>query len=174
MFGLVILLLATTAGLRGLGALGVRRFASWPVSGAHPLALLLVVTASAHFAPAGVTVMPTHADLVAMVPPFVPFPSLMVYATGVLELLGAAGLVVAATRRAAGVALALLFVLLLPANVYAALAGVPFQGGPATPLWVRIPEQILYIAVALWAARSADGPLLPRRTRIAPVATTRG
>ncbi|NUW31855.1 hypothetical protein HTZ77_10505 [Nonomuraea sp. SMC257] len=173
MFGLIILLLATLAGLRLLGALGVRRFASWPASGAHALSLLLLVTASAHFVPAGVTVMPTHADLVAMVPPFMPFPSLMVYATGVLELLGAAGLVMAATRRAAGLALALLFVLLLPANVYAALAGVPFQGGPATPLWVRIPEQGLYIAVALWAARSADGSLIPRPAGTAAVAAAR-
>ncbi|MEV0148779.1 MULTISPECIES: hypothetical protein [unclassified Nonomuraea] len=154
MFSLIVLLLATTLGLRLLGRLGVRRFASWPVSAAHALALLLVVTASAHFVPAGVTFMPNHADMVAMVPPFVPLPGLMVYATGVLELLGAAGLVVTATRGAAGVALAVLFVLLLPANVYAALAGVPFQGAPATPLWVRLPEQALYIAVALWAARS--------------------
>ncbi|MET7465258.1 hypothetical protein [Nonomuraea sp. NPDC005501] len=159
MFSLIVLLLATTLGLRLLGRLGVRRFASWPISAAHALALLLVVTASAHFVPAGVAFMPNHADMVAMVPPFVPLPALMVYVTGVLELLGAAGLVLTATRRAAGVALAILFVLLLPANVYAALAGVPLQGAPATPLWVRIPEQVLYITIALWAARSTGAPL---------------
>ncbi|WP_326824770.1 hypothetical protein [Streptosporangium sp. NBC_01756] len=45
--------------------------------------------------------------------------------------------------------------LLLPANVYAALADVPFNGGEASPLWFRIPEQALYIAVALWGTRSA-------------------
>jgi uncharacterized membrane protein len=99
--------------------------------------------------------MPTHADLVAMVPPFVPFPSAMVYATGVLELLGALGLVVTRTRRPAGFALVALFLLLLPANVYAAVADVPFHGEPASPLWQRIPEQVLYIAFALAAARSA-------------------
>ncbi|MFC7246155.1 hypothetical protein ACFQO7_27085 [Catellatospora aurea] len=142
--------------LRGLGALGVRRFATWAASGAHALAVMLVMTASAHFVPAGVTVMPTHADLVAMVPPFVPAPGLMVYATGVLELLGAIGLVLTRTRRAAGLGLAVLFLLLLPANVYAAVADVPFHGEAASPLWQRIPEQVLYIGVALAAALSAS------------------
>jgi uncharacterized membrane protein len=141
--------------LRGLGALGVRRFATWTASGAHALAVMLVMTASAHFVPAGVTVMPTHADLVAMVPPFVPAPGLTVYATGVLELLGAIGLVLTRTRRAAGFGLAVLFLLLLPANVYAAVADVPFHGEAASPLWQRIPEQVLYIGVALAAALSA-------------------
>ncbi|WP_230687258.1 DoxX family protein [Catellatospora vulcania] len=141
--------------LRGLGALGVRRFATWAASGAHALAAMLVMTATAHFVPAGVTVMPTHADLVAMVPPFVPAPGAMVYATGVLELLGAIGLVVTRTRRAAGLCLVALFLLLLPANVYAAVADVPFHGEAASPLWQRIPEQVLYIGVALAAALSA-------------------
>lgn len=141
---------------RGLGALGVRRFASWPAAGAHALAVMLLMTSGAHFAPAGVTVMPTHADLVAMVPPFVPFPGFMVYATGVLELLGALGLVVTRTRRPAGLALAVLFLLMLPANVYAAVADVPLNGETASPLWQRIPEQALYIAVALAAALPAS------------------
>lgn len=148
-----IVLIAATLVLRALGRLGVRRFGTWRVAAAHGLALMLVVTASAHFVPAGVTVMPNHADLVAMVPPFVPFPSLMVYVTGVFELAGAAGLVIPALRRPAGLALALLFVLMLPANVYAALAEIPFAGAPASPLWQRVPEQLAYIAVALWAAR---------------------
>jgi uncharacterized membrane protein len=51
--------------------------------------------------------------------------------------------------------LAALFVGLLPANIHAAVAHVPFAGGEATPLWQRIPEQILYLAVALWVARTS-------------------
>jgi hypothetical protein len=47
-------------------------------------------------------------------------------------------------------------VTLLPANIYAATADVTFNGEPATPLWQRIPEQLLYIAVALWIARASD------------------
>ncbi|MEV6284472.1 hypothetical protein [Kribbella sp. NPDC051770] len=153
-----VLVLATLA-FRGLGALGVRRFARWPVAAAHGLAVMLVLTASAHFVPAGVTVMPNHADLVRIVPPFVPYADAVVYLTGVLELLGALGLVVTATRRAAGWSLAALFVALLPANVYEAVEQISFSTGEAaTPLWQRIPEQILYIAVAVWAARSTRTP----------------
>ncbi|MEV0802007.1 hypothetical protein AB0I34_30205 [Kribbella sp. NPDC050281] len=149
----LVLVLATFV-FRALGALGVRRFATWPVSAAHAMAVMLLLTASAHFVPADVTVMPNHADMVRMVPPFLPFADALVYVTGVLELLGAAGLVLTATRWAAGYALAALFVALLPANIHAAVADVPFAGGEATPLWQRIPEQILYLAVALWVAKT--------------------
>ncbi len=179
---MIELLLATAVlGFRLLGALGVRRFASWSVSAAHGMAVMLVVTSSAHFVPAGVTVMPNHADLVRMVPPVVPFADAMVYLTGVLELMGAVGLVLAATRCAAGLGLATLYVLLLPANVYAAFADIPFAGGEATSLWLRVPEQLLYIAVALWVARTADStpvrrvlqalrPSRPARARTVPAA----
>ncbi|MBB5084943.1 DoxX family protein [Nonomuraea endophytica] len=162
MFLTVIVLVVAVLGFRLLGALGVGRFASWPVSAAHGMAVLLVVTASAHFVPSGSPLpMPGHGDMVAMVPPFVPFPSAVVYLTGVLELLGAAGLVLARTRWAAGFALAALFVVMFPANVHAALAGVSFGGDEATPLWFRTPEQVLFIAVALWATKGADRTLLP-------------
>lgn len=141
---------------RGLGALGVSRFASWPVSAAHALAVMLVMTASAHFVPDSVTVMPSHSDMVAMVPPFVPFPNAMIVVSGVLELAGAVGLVMARTRWAAGMALIPLFVVLVPANIYAAVNGIPLNGDPATPLLIRVPEQILYIVVAWWATRGAS------------------
>ncbi|TDB76271.1 DoxX family membrane protein [Micromonospora sp. KC723] len=158
----LLVLLAALAVLRGLGALGVRRFATWPTTAGYALAAMLFMTASAHFVPAGVTVMPTHDDLVAMVPPVVPSPSTMVYLTGVLEILGALGLIIGRTRRAAGYGLALLFVAMLPANIHAATAEIPFAGEPASPLWQRIPEQALYIAVALWATRDAQPPPRPR------------
>lgn len=152
MFGTLMLLVVPTAGFRLLGALGLSRFATWRSSAAHGLAALLLFTGSAHFVPDSVTMMPSHDDLVAMVPPFVPFPSIAVYATGVLELLGAIGLVVARTRSAAGIGLAVLFVVLVPANIYAASENIPLNGDPATPLWFRLPEQVVFIAVALWAA----------------------
>jgi uncharacterized membrane protein len=166
---LLVLLIALGI-LRGIGTLGVRRFATWPAAAAHALAIMLLMTSSAHFVPDGVTVMPTHADMVAMVPPAVPFPSAMVYLTGVLELLGALGLVIAPTRRAAGYCLVLLFVSLLPANIYAATADIPFAGEPASPLWQRIPEQVVYIATALWATRGARPLPRLRRTRTAAAA----
>ncbi|AHH17751.1 putative membrane protein [Nocardia nova SH22a] len=140
--------------LRAAGALGVRRFDTWRSCAAHALAAMLVMTGATHFLPDALSggPAPTHGDLVPMVPPFVPFPDAMVYLTGVLELLGAAGLVLTGARRRAGIALAVLFAVMLPANIHAALSDIPLGAEAAAPLWERIPEQLIYIAVALWAA----------------------
>ncbi|WP_227982637.1 hypothetical protein [Nocardia spumae] len=46
----------------------------------------------------------------------------MVYPTGVLELLGAAGMALTATRRRAALGVVALFAVMLPANIHAALA----------------------------------------------------
>ncbi|NEW40131.1 hypothetical protein GV794_13135 [Nocardia cyriacigeorgica] len=152
MFTTPLLLIVPTLSFRALGALGVSRFATWRVSFAHGLAVMLVSTGIAHFIPDSIEAMPSHDDLAAMVPELVPFPAATVYLTGVLELLGAAGLVVTRTRRYAGLGLAALFVLMFPANVHAAVADIPLNGDPATPLWFRIPEQIVFVAVALWVS----------------------
>ncbi|MEC3919831.1 DoxX family protein [Nocardia sp. CDC160] len=170
MFQTLLLLLIPTLVLRLLGALGVARFATWRVSAAHGLAFMLLMTGAAHFAPASVTAIPNHDDLTAMVPSFVPFPSFTVYATGVLEYMGALGLVLTRFRRPAGFALALMFVLLLPANIHAAVDHISFHGDPATPLWFRLPEQLVYIAVALFAALGATSGVASK-TR-ATVSTT--
>ncbi|MFE5624891.1 hypothetical protein ACFQ8S_22780 [Streptomyces virginiae] len=151
MFGTLMLIAVPSVLFRLLGAFGLGRFATWRVSLLHGLAVMLVFTASAHFLPSALGPIPGHHDLVAMVPPFVPLPRLAVYATGVLELLGAAGLVREATRPVAGLGLAALFVVMLPANIHAAVEHIPFNGEPATPLWFRIPEQAIFIGVALWA-----------------------
>ncbi|MFK0256618.1 hypothetical protein [Streptomyces sp. NPDC090445] len=151
MFGTLMLIVVPAALFRLLGAFGVGRFATWRVSVLHGLAVMLVFTASAHFVPSALGPLPGHHDLVAMVPPFVPLPRLAVYVTGVLELIGAAGLVKEATRPTAGLGLAALFVLMLPANIHAAVEHIPFNGESATPLWFRIPEQAVFMAIALWA-----------------------
>jgi uncharacterized membrane protein len=131
---------------RGLGSLGVVALAPWPAAARWGLALMLLFTASAHF-----TKM--REDLVRMMPPWVPHPRLMVAFTGVCEILGAVGLLIPTLQRAAGLALVLLFVALLPANVHGARAGVLLRGRPATPLWLRVPMQILFIALAWWSTQ---------------------
>ncbi|MER7415365.1 DoxX family protein [Micromonospora peucetia] len=130
--------LARLAGLAGVGTL----------DGWHPalrvgLALMFVVTGVAHFAP------PLRRDMIAMVPPTLPRPDLLVTATGVLELVGAAGLLVPATARWAAAGLALLMLAMFPANVSAARRGLTFGGRPATPLGRRTAEQVLFVGVAL-------------------------
>ena len=104
------------------------------------LATMLVVTGAAHF---------TATDaLVAMVPPSVPAPIAVVYATGVMELVFALLLVVR-PRPALGWALGAFFLMLLPANVYSALQEVGLGGHGPGYLWFRIPLQVLFMG---WAA----------------------
>jgi uncharacterized membrane protein len=109
-------------------------------------AVMLLFTASAHF-----TSM--KEDLIRMTPPWVPWPRAMVFFTGLCELAGAIGLVIPTTRRAAAIALILFFIAVLPANIHAARAGVTLRGRPPTPLWLRLPMQMLFIALAWWCTR---------------------
>jgi len=56
-------------------------------------------------------------------------------------------------QRIAAIALILFFLAVLPANIHAARAGVTLRGRPPTPLWLRIPMQILFIGIAWWSTR---------------------
>jgi len=131
---------------RGIGALGVEALATWSAATRYALAAMLVFTASAHF-----TRM--KEDLVRMVPGWVPRPRAMVYFTGVCELCGAAGLVIHSLQHAAGIALIIFFIAVFPANVQAARTRVSLGGRSATPLWLRAPMQLLFIALTWWCTR---------------------
>lgn len=144
MIVLIVLLLSLMV-FRGMGALGVEALASWPAATRFSLATTLLLTASAHF-----TKM--KEDLIRMVPDWVPWPRAVVYLTGLFELAGAAGLLILSLRLAAGIALIVFFILVFPANVKAAQSGVGLGGKPATPLWLRLPMQLLFIALTFWSA----------------------
>jgi uncharacterized membrane protein len=87
-----------------------------------------------------------------MVPPQLPYPGALVTLTGVAELLGAAGLLVPATAQWAAIGLAVLLVLMFPANVHAARSGLSVAGRLATPLALRLPVQIVWIGLLCWIA----------------------
>ncbi len=94
---------------------------------------------------------PLYKDI-KVVPPLFPFPRQLVFVTGLLEIVGAIGLLIPLVKPAAGICLARLLVALLPANIHAALNRLPLRGRAATPLWLRVPLQLLFIGLALWAA----------------------
>src|SRR5215467_4351753 len=94
---LVSLLLARLAGAEGVAFLN-----SWPAATRMGLGVMLLFTSSAHF-----TSM--RQDLARMMPPAVPHPMLVVYFTGLCEILGAIGLQLPFTRVAAAIALILFF-----------------------------------------------------------------
>ena len=92
--------------------------------------------------------------MVAMLPPWVPYRTPIVYLTGLLEWLLAIGLLFAGTRRIAGrVGMAVLIVF-FSANVYAAFNRVGMGGHVWGPIYllIRAPLQILLIGWTYWFA----------------------
>lgn len=145
-----------------------RIFVSWRDAARLGLAVMFLFTASAHF-----TEM--RHDLAAMIPPPITGNLWLIYATGVLEIAGAIGLLTRRLRRPAAIGLVLLLVALFPANVYAALAEVPLRGNAPTPLWLRTPMQVLWMAMLWWSSiRAAEGDsMIPgRRPETASTAST--
>lgn len=88
-------------------------------------------------------------------PPYVPAPEVMVYASGVAEIAGGAGMIAARSRRIAGWWLIATLVAIFPANVHMALHPdeYPQVPGGAVSLWARLPFQAVFIAWVLDAMR---------------------
>ena len=149
----LIMMLAAWVVARVAGSAGVLpQVTSWTGALVFAFAAMFVFTAVSHFHPR------TRPDLIRMVPASLPAPGFLVTATGLLELLGAIGLLVPQARAAAAYALALLLVALFPANVHAARAGVVIAGRRATPLVWRLPLQLFWISGLVWVARSMAWP----------------
>ncbi|WP_101951875.1 DoxX family protein [Mycobacterium sp. 3519A] len=138
----VLTLVLGTLAARLVGWLGVDYVAGWPEALAVGLAVMFVMTGAAHF------VNPLRRDMIAIVPPRLPAPGLLVTFTGVLELLGAAGLLYPPTRVAAAVCLFVLMLVMFPANIYASrMPGPPKSMN--SRLDVRTAEEIVFLAAAV-------------------------
>jgi uncharacterized membrane protein len=85
-----------------------------------------------------------------IVPPAIPWPRAAVLISGVFELLGAIGILIPFTRRAAGIGLFLLTIAVTPANVYM-LQHAELFNVPRWALIVRLPFQALLLALILWS-----------------------
>ena len=136
----LIALVVVTLGLYAAGAAGVRQLRPWPVPLRGGLAVMFTMTGLAHF-------IGMRDELIAMVPPALPAPDFLVTITGILELAGAAGLLIgwAAPRAAAGLTALLLAV--FPANVYAAVEGIATDGHDA--LLPRTLMQLVFLAATI-------------------------
>jgi uncharacterized membrane protein len=100
-------------------------------------------------------------------PPWSPAPDLVIFGTGVVEVvLGIALLAPQPWRRRTGLALGAYLVAVFPANLYVAVANIDVDGQPggAYP-WLRLPLQALFIAWAVWSTRSTgpQRPITPAR-----------
>jgi uncharacterized membrane protein len=139
----LIVLVVVTLLAHMAGRLGVTSLRDWAAATRLGLAAMFWFTAAAHF-------NSMRADLIRMVPPSIPHPEVMVTFTGVCEILGAIGLLLPPTRKIAALALILMLIAVLPANIHAAQSGVMLRGAPPTPLVPRVALQLLFIALIWW------------------------
>jgi uncharacterized membrane protein len=139
----VIVALVTGTFVARLGGwLGIDYVDSWPRAIAVGLAAMFAITGVAHFVPA------MRRDMIAIVPPRLPAAGLLVTITGVLELVGAAGLLYPPTRAAAAVCLFMLMLVMFPANVYASRMKNPPKS-MTSRLDVRTVSEIVYLGAAV-------------------------
>ena len=112
------------------------------LSGRIAMVAMLVFTAIAHFA--------FTKGMAMMLPDFIPYKTATVYLTGIIEIVAAIGLFIPNFRIITAWLLIAFFILILPANIYAAIKHIDYQkatfdGNGLTYLWFRIPLQILFI-----------------------------
>jgi uncharacterized membrane protein len=87
----------------------------------------------------------------SIVPPYIPWPRAAVLSSGVFELLGALGLLLKSTRRAAGIGLFVLTLAVTPVHIYMLMSPQLF----AVPYWaliLRLPLQAALLAIIAWSA----------------------
>lgn len=108
---------------------------------------------SALFIVAGVAHFRTPEPFVKIVPPYLPSPYVLVYVSGIFEILGGLGILAPATRVIAGWGLIALLIAVFLANIYMAVAGIKIGGFPSQPwmAWARLPLQFVLIALVYWA-----------------------
>ncbi|WP_173105185.1 DoxX family protein [Bacillus sp. KH172YL63] len=103
---------------------------------------------SVFFFGAGVSHFIEAQGFAKMIPPFIPLKEELVYITGIIEFLLAFLLLIPKTREKAGIITAIYLVLIFPANIYAAMKGIPAPGQEETNhllLWIRLLFQPLLI-----------------------------
>ena len=135
----------------------IRKQYLFALSARIAMAAMLVSTAIAHVVFAK--------GMSMMLPDVVPYKTGLVYLTGVLEAAAAVGLLIPTYTRATGWLLIVFFVLLLPANIYAAMNHInletaAFDGDGPSYLWYRIPLQVFFIA---WVYFSCINPITDRK-----------
>lgn len=111
---------------------------------AWSLSLLLLTTGTWHFA--------SPNGFESVVPGFLGSPAFWVKASGLAELACAVSLAFRSTRRMAGWACALLFVVVYPANIKMALDSLDGHGSVLIA-WLRLPLQIPLVLWACYIAR---------------------
>jgi uncharacterized membrane protein len=86
----------------------------------------------------------------SIMPPYIPHPREMVLISGAFELMGAIGILIPRTRRAAGLGLCLLTIAVTPANVFMLQHAERYDW----PMWLliaRLPFQVFLLWLIWWS-----------------------
>jgi uncharacterized membrane protein len=114
----------------------------WWTSLRLALSGMFLLTASAHWGR-------RRPDLIRMVPPVFPRPDLLVTVTGILEILGAVGLMLPPVARYAALGLSLMLLAIFPVNVHAARERVTIAGREVEALIPRTLLQMVFLTATL-------------------------
>lgn len=126
--------------------------ANYILAGRIAMSVMLFFTAIGHFA--------FSQGMALMIPEFIPFKKAFVYFTGLIEIAAAIGLLNSSLQYITGWLLIIFFVVVLPANINAAIKNIDYQKGTVTGngvsyLWFRVPLQLFFIGwVYFFAVRS--------------------
>jgi uncharacterized membrane protein len=117
-------------------------FIDYPLAARIGMSAMLILTGVAHFA--------FTKGMTLMLPEIIPFKKELVYVTGVIEFAAAAGLQIPPLQHITAVLLIMFFVVVLPANIYAAMHYVDYRKGTHDSsgveyLWFRIPLQLFFV-----------------------------
>ena len=121
-------------------------YGEWNIifSGNCAMCIMLVFTAFWHFK------FPNCVSM--MLPDFIPLKKIVVYVTGVLEIILGITLLIPEYRYMAGIATIIFFIMVMPANITAAFKQVDFinadynNGKTVNYLWFRIPLQLFLLS----------------------------
>ncbi len=138
----LIILLAVFALSSGILWL-IKPTVDFALAGRIAIAAMLLLTAFGHFKFAE--------GMELMLPEFLPYKRQWVYATGILEIAAAVGLLIPSLYPVTGILLIVFFILILPANIISSNKGInietaAFDGPGMGYLWFRIPLQLFFLA----------------------------
>ncbi|MAU14698.1 MAG: hypothetical protein CMH46_04070 [Muricauda sp.] len=122
----------------------------YQLAGRIGMASMLVFTAIGHFL--------FMEGMSAMIPSFIPFKKELVVFTGIIEMVFAIALLYSKHQTLVAWLLIAFFVLVLPANIKAAIHHIDYQtghqDGPGVSyLWFRVPLQLFFIVWVFFASR---------------------
>jgi len=108
---------------------------------------------AAFFIIAGITHFTNRDFFTSIVPPYLPWPVMLVYASGVAEIALGSLLLVPKTTEWAGWGLIALLIAVFPANIHMAMNPHLYPATPRAALLLRLPLQAVFVALAYWYAR---------------------